>query len=219
MCWVKEGCGSLKPQACSSLPLEVVDQVDKFNATKSNLHLNKGCYTGDKLQAQLDNAPASCNPPCFRITKPGEYCYMSTRNNNFSNRRHIGQIIVTESNASAWTILKLLKSFTVLVIGYWWQFLLCVCQHIAHVLRLQLSDHYNFHFVKAKIFLSILDSNMWLWRNRVLEYSRHTRYVTYTWNIRIEYGGIRSVDNRSWIFVKVYHTSVVLLDVWWQTLC
>ena len=90
VCWVKEGCSSLKPKACSSLPLEVVDHVEKFNADKLNFHFNTGCYTGDpkKLQAQLDNAPASCNPPCFRITKPGEYCYMSTRNNNFSNRRH-----------------------------------------------------------------------------------------------------------------------------------
>ena len=89
VCWVKEGCSSLKPKACSSLPLDVVDHVDReFDAKKLNFHLNTGCYTGDKLQAQLDNAPASCNPPCFRITKPGEYCYMSTRNNNFSNQRH-----------------------------------------------------------------------------------------------------------------------------------
>ena len=96
VCWVKEGCSSLKPKACSSLPLEVVDNVNEFNADKLNLHLNTGCYTGDtkNLQAQLNNAPASCNPPCFRIKKPGEYCYMSTRNNNFSNRRHMGQITV-----------------------------------------------------------------------------------------------------------------------------
>ena len=96
VCWVKEGCSSLKPKACSSLPLEVVDNVSEFNADKLNLHLNTGCYTGDakNLQAQLNNAPASCNPPCFRIKKPGEYCYMSTRNNNFSNRRHMGQITV-----------------------------------------------------------------------------------------------------------------------------
>ncbi|CAH3197136.1 unnamed protein product [Porites evermanni] len=96
VCWVKEGCSSLKPKACSSLPLEVVDNVNEFNAGKLNLHLNTGCYTGDakNLQAQLNNAPASCNPPCFRIKKPGEYCYMSTRNNNFSNRRHMGQITV-----------------------------------------------------------------------------------------------------------------------------
>jgi len=102
VCWVKEGCSSLKPAACSSLPLEVVDHVDKFDAEKLNLHLNKGCYTDEKkpLQAQLDNAPASCNPPCFRITKPGEYCYMGTRNNNFSNRRHVGQITVTEASDS-----------------------------------------------------------------------------------------------------------------------
>ena len=98
VCWVKEGCSSLQPKACSSLPLEVVDYVDEFDAKKLNLYLNTGCYTGDpkRLQAQLDNAPASCDPPCFRITKPGEYCYISTRNNNFSNRRHMGQITVTE---------------------------------------------------------------------------------------------------------------------------
>ena len=94
VCWVKEGCSSLKPAACSSLPLEVVDHVNEFDANKLNLYLNTGCYSGNTLQNQLNNAPASCNPPCFRITKPGEYCYMSTRNNNFSNRRHIGQITV-----------------------------------------------------------------------------------------------------------------------------
>lgn len=97
VCWVKEGCQSLKPKACSSLPLEVVDQADVFSADKLNLHLNTGCYSGSEnnLQAQLNNAPASCNPPCFRIKRPGTYCYMSTRNNNFSNRRHMGQITVT----------------------------------------------------------------------------------------------------------------------------
>ena len=95
VCWVKEGCSSLKPKVCSSLPLEEVDHVDHFNAPKLNLHLNKGCYSSSKLQAQLDNAPASCNPPFFRITKPGEYCYTSTRNNNFSIRRHMGLITVT----------------------------------------------------------------------------------------------------------------------------
>ena len=101
MCWVKEGCDSLKPSACSSLPLEVVDHVDKFDAEKLNLHLNTGCYTGSKVDSLLNNAPASCNPPCFRITKPGEYCYMGTRNNNFSNRRHVGQITVTGKVASS----------------------------------------------------------------------------------------------------------------------
>lgn len=95
VCWVKEGCSSLKPSACSTLPLEVVDHVDKFDAEKLNLHLNTGCYTSGKVDSLLNNAPASCNPPCFRITKPGEYCYMGTRNNNFSNRRHVGKITVT----------------------------------------------------------------------------------------------------------------------------
>ena len=98
VCSVKEGYSSLKPAACSSLPLEVVDSVE-IDAAKLNLHLSKGCYTHEKVpfQNQLNNAPASCNPPCFRIKKPGEYCYMSTRNNNFSNRRHMGQITVTEA--------------------------------------------------------------------------------------------------------------------------
>ena len=100
VCWVREGCSSLKPKACSSLPLDVVVHVDEFDAKKMNLHLNTGCYTGKKLQAQLDNAPASCNPSCFCIKKPGEYCYMSTRNNNFSNRRHMGQITVTQAALS-----------------------------------------------------------------------------------------------------------------------
>ena len=105
VCWVKEGCSSLKPAACSTLPLEVVDHVDDFeDPEKLNLHLNTGCYNGDvkNLNAQLNNAPASCNPPCFRIKKPGKYCYMGTRNNNFSNRRHIGVIEVVSPTPSAW---------------------------------------------------------------------------------------------------------------------
>ena len=40
VCCVKEGCSSLKPAACSSLPLEVVDSVE-FDAAKLNVHLNK----------------------------------------------------------------------------------------------------------------------------------------------------------------------------------
>ena len=68
------GCSSLKPKACSSLPLEVVDHVNHFNTAKLNLHRNRGCYSKSNLQAQLDNDRASCNPPCFRITKPREYC-------------------------------------------------------------------------------------------------------------------------------------------------
>ena len=59
VCWVK-GCSFLKPAACYSLPLEVVDHVNEFDSAKLNLHLNKGCYTADNLQAQLNNAPASC---------------------------------------------------------------------------------------------------------------------------------------------------------------
>ena len=80
----------------------MVDHVDKFDAKKLNLHLNTGCYTASgKVNSLLNNAPASCNPPCFRITKPGEYCYMGTRNNNFSNRRHVGQITVTSGKVQS----------------------------------------------------------------------------------------------------------------------
>ena len=94
---MEEGCSSLKPTTCSRAFLDVVDHVNKFDSDELNLHLNKGCYTGsDKLDVELNNAPASCNPPCFRIVLPGEYCYMGTRNNNFSNRRHMGKIIVTQ---------------------------------------------------------------------------------------------------------------------------
>ena len=99
VCWVEEGCSSLKPPTCSSSFLDVVDHVNKFDSDKLNLHLNKGCYTGSaSLNAELNNAPASCNPPCFRIMLPGEYCYMGTRNNNFSNRRHVGKIIVSQGS-------------------------------------------------------------------------------------------------------------------------
>ena len=94
MCWVTEGCSSLKPKTCHDFPLEVVEKVDKFDAHSLNLHLNKGCFTDSNVDAELKNAPASCNAPCFRMKVPGEYCYMSTRNNNFSNRRHVGKIIV-----------------------------------------------------------------------------------------------------------------------------
>ncbi|XP_068708416.1 protein DD3-3-like [Montipora foliosa] len=96
VCWIKEGCKTLAPKSCGSLPLDVVDYVDEFDGYLLNLHLNWGCLARNKaLDDELNNAPPSCNPPCFRIKKPGKYCYMGTRNNNFSNRRHIGQITVT----------------------------------------------------------------------------------------------------------------------------
>ena len=95
VCWIKEGCKTLAPKSCSRLPFDVVEYVERFDSYTLNLHLNRGCLAREKpLDSQLNNAPASCNPPCFRITKPGDYCYMGTRNNNFSNRRHIGQITV-----------------------------------------------------------------------------------------------------------------------------
>ena len=97
MCWIKEGCKTLAPKSCGSLPLDVVDYVEEFDGYLVNLHLNLGCLAHNKvLDDELNNArPAFCNLPCFHIKKTGKYCYMGTRNNNFSNRRHIGQITVT----------------------------------------------------------------------------------------------------------------------------
>ncbi|XP_027037933.1 protein DD3-3-like [Pocillopora damicornis] len=98
VCWIKEGCTTLAPKSCFNLPLDVIDYVEDFDGYLLNLHLNWGCLARNQvLDDELNNAPSSCNPPCFRITKPGKYCYMGTRNNNFSNRRHIGQITVTSA--------------------------------------------------------------------------------------------------------------------------
>ena len=47
----------------------------------------------DRLQDQLNNAPASFLGNIVKF-KPGEYFYMSTRNNNFSNRAQKGSIYV-----------------------------------------------------------------------------------------------------------------------------
>ena len=47
----------------------------------------------DPLQKQLDNAPASFLGNIMKFN-PGKYLYMSTRNNNFSNRAQKGDILV-----------------------------------------------------------------------------------------------------------------------------
>lgn len=119
VCWIKEGCKTLAPKSCSRLPFDVVEYVERFDSYTLNLHLNRGCLVRDKpLDSQLNNAPASCNPPCFRITKPGEYCYMGTRNNNFSNRRHIGQITVIKP--AKWYNLHAMAKFR--IITQWCRF-------------------------------------------------------------------------------------------------
>ncbi|RMX61515.1 hypothetical protein pdam_00003550 [Pocillopora damicornis] len=85
-------------------PLELVDYVDDFDdLDKLNLHPNTGCRSGNVkiLNARLNKASASCNPQCFRIKKPGKYCNMGTRNNSFSDRRHIGVIEVVSPKPSA----------------------------------------------------------------------------------------------------------------------
>jgi hypothetical protein len=44
--------------------------------------------------AKLDDAPASCSLPVIKL-EPGTYLFMSTRNNNFSNRSQKGRLTVT----------------------------------------------------------------------------------------------------------------------------
>ena len=57
------------------------------------------------------------------------------------------------------------------------------------------------HCVKGKIILEYSGLEYVIGdAARILEYSRRTQYVTCTWNIRIEYGRIRSVHNCSWMF-------------------
>ena len=79
VCWIKEVCKTLAPKSCGSLPLDVVDYVEEFDGYLVNLHLNLGCLARNKvLDDELNNAPASCNLPCFHIKKTGKYCYMGT---------------------------------------------------------------------------------------------------------------------------------------------
>jgi len=46
----------------------------------------------DGLDAQLNNAPASFHGNLIRFKQPGSHFFMSTRNNNFSNRAQKGDI-------------------------------------------------------------------------------------------------------------------------------
>ena len=48
---------------------------------------------GAGTDSLLNNAPASYNGGLLRFS-PGEYVYMCTRNNNFSNRGQKGAIII-----------------------------------------------------------------------------------------------------------------------------
>ena len=48
----------------------------------------------DQLQNELNNAPASFHGNLIRFTETGQHYFMSTRNNNFSNRAQKGDIKV-----------------------------------------------------------------------------------------------------------------------------
>ena len=58
--------------------------------TDCELAMNK---EGLLLQSQLDNAPASFHGNVVKFA-PGQYFFLSTRNNNFSNRAQKGFIKV-----------------------------------------------------------------------------------------------------------------------------
>ena len=47
-----------------------------------------------EMDPLLNNAPASFQGAMFQVIKPGEYNYMCSRNNNFSNRSQKGTIII-----------------------------------------------------------------------------------------------------------------------------
>ena len=63
VCWVKEGCSSLKPKACSSLPLDVVDHVDE------NLTPKSWTFTSTQVVTLVTNCRLSLitrQPPVIR---------------------------------------------------------------------------------------------------------------------------------------------------------
>ena len=70
------------------------DCVEDCEKSPENLEL-------EKLQAQLNNAPASFTGNVFRLKNSGTQHFISTRNNNFSNRAQKGDITVKMSKLTA----------------------------------------------------------------------------------------------------------------------
>jgi len=60
----------------------------------SSGYFKKYANVDGSMQNQLNNASPSFKGAIFKITKKGEYHYMCTRNNNFSNRSQKGSFIV-----------------------------------------------------------------------------------------------------------------------------
>ena len=78
-------------------PIDVAVQM----ATAGYLHCEKDCchsaegrFAQAPMQDQLNNAPASYKGMLLSFAK-GEYHYMCSRNNNFSNRAQKASIVVT----------------------------------------------------------------------------------------------------------------------------
>ena len=81
------------------------DDVRKDNANLAIQMASSGYYAcaegcnesiedKDELQNQLNNAPASFHGNLIRFNTPGVHYFMSTRNNNFSNRAQKADITV-----------------------------------------------------------------------------------------------------------------------------
>ena len=73
-------------------PIDVAVQM----ATSGYLHCESGCSRSaqnKQMQDQLNNAPASYKGMMLSFAK-GEYHYICSRNNNFSNRAQKASIVV-----------------------------------------------------------------------------------------------------------------------------
>merc|ERR1711935_625932 len=72
-------------------------EVRKSNDNLAVQMASSGYYASvgdidDELDSQLNNAPASFHGNLMRFKQPGKHFFMSTRNNNFSNRAQKGDI-------------------------------------------------------------------------------------------------------------------------------
>ena len=105
----QEDCNFVVPpdDRCDRLSIRASD-----NTADIDVMLNKGCAERGSKSRLLDDAPPSCNVPCFKITKRGKYCYISTRNSNFSNREHRGEITVIGNWKRGFLELSLIVSIT-----------------------------------------------------------------------------------------------------------
>ena len=65
-----------------------------YDCYRSDSECSRSVETGASLNQLLNNAPASFEGALLRFVKTGEYFYICSRNNNFTNRSQKGQITV-----------------------------------------------------------------------------------------------------------------------------